>query len=65
MWVHENCGGKVSIYLSADEGLTWSCGRCGTEGLGDDDLRSVPKDFLITEKIREWALEGVNDDQIT
>jgi len=71
MWVHESCGGKVDIYLSADEGLTWECEGCQGNGHGDRDLRSLPneparqqyikdlKDKVLTEKIKKWALEGI------
>lgn len=74
MWVHENCGGKVSVY-SNTRPIKWFCEKCGKiephmrqidilDGHARQQYIKDLKDRMLTEKIKEWALEGVKDDYV-
>lgn len=40
MWVHENCGGRITSLLAANYGAYWGCDRCGKE-LNSPDVDAI------------------------
>jgi hypothetical protein len=73
MWIHENCGGEVT-WEDFDEESYQVCDCGKTENDEDFYLIYISNEFarqqyikdlkdrVLTEKIRDWALEGVQDD---